>query len=331
MTGIDSLPDLGAGPQLLMGWRKGNRLHGGYVPVHEDVAPELRGICDRATTAISSREQRTYEPDAHLEKNEQYFLLSIGDLPEPSSRRRSHPQLASDGQLPSELAAVADLIALIRAPHLPQISATQLREGSFHFYAMVWSVDGAEGIVAFVKKADPVLTLESGRVFFQFGDTLKRVDRPDLALYDDIDVVVTPERVFALNQTAFERLFTDVKVVLQDVPERVADISKALQSVAPMTAAATAALLQRSRTRVSYASRLRRLVPRLSTLSITPDKVRDAIERHGDDPSRVLNDNNQFEFGEAEVGMFLDILEGRWFEDDLSGERRRADRYSKRS
>jgi hypothetical protein len=71
-------------------------------------------------------------------------------------------------------------------------------------------------------------------------------------------------------------------------------------------------------------------VPRLEAGEFTPQKVREAITRHGEDPKTLLTDDDRFEFTEEQVGPFLDLLEGRWFEDDFSGERRRADRYSKR-
>ncbi|MEY2848467.1 MAG: hypothetical protein RI885_1132 [Actinomycetota bacterium] len=51
---------------------------------------------------------------------------------------------------------------------------------------------------------------------------------------------------------------------------------------------------------------------------------------HGEDPSTLLNSANEFDFGEDAVGSFLDVCEGRWFEDDFTGEKRRADRLSRR-
>jgi hypothetical protein len=37
-----------------------------------------------------------------------------------------------------------------------------------------------------------------------------------------------------------------------------------------------------------------------------------------------------FSFKPEQVGLFLDVVEGRYFEDDLTGERRRADRFRRR-
>jgi hypothetical protein len=43
-----------------------------------------------------------------------------------------------------------------------------------------------------------------------------------------------------------------------------------------------------------------------------------------------LDDNDHFSFDQEHVAVFFDAIECRYFEDDLSSERRRADRYSTR-
>lgn len=328
MTELNKEKLLVGDPVLLLGWREGNRLHAATVPVHDQATPELREICSRAIDEINSRDERPYEQTAQLEANEQYFSIAIGDLPAPSTRRRKHSQLVVDKKLPEELDGLADALALIKAETLDQLHAGRLKQGRFTFYAIVWTQDG--GRTAFVRKADPVKTIRQGAVFFRYGDQLKTVEKPDMALFATIDIVITPDRILALDQPAFQHLFSDIGLLLQDVPERVVEISDELAKAIPMTPAATAALLTRSKTRVSYASRLRQLVPRLKAGEFTPQKVREAITKHGEDPKVLLTDDDRFEFTEEQVGPFLDLLEGRWFEDDFSGERRRADRYSKR-
>lgn len=328
MTELDKDKILEGDPVLLLGWREGSRLHAATVPVHDQATPELRDICERAIADIHKRDERAYEQTAQLESHEQYFSIAVEDLPAPSTRRHKHSQLVVDKKLPKELDGLADALALIKAESLEQLHASRLSDGRFTFYAIVWTHDG--GRTAFVKKADPVKTIRQGAVFFRYGDQLKKVEKPDMALFSTIDIVITPDHILALDQPAFQHLFSDIGLLLQDVPERVIEISDELAKAIPMTPTATAALLTRSKTRVSYASRLRQLVPRLQAGEFTPQKVREAITKHEEDPQTLLTDDDQFEFTEDKVGSFLDLLEGRWFEDDFSGERRRADRYSKR-
>jgi hypothetical protein len=58
--------------------------------------------------------------------------------------------------------------------------------------------------------------------------------------------------------------------------------------------------------------------------------VRRSLNAHGIDPDLVFDANGHFSFALQNVGTFFDVIEGRYFEDDLGGERRRADRYSTR-
>jgi hypothetical protein len=58
--------------------------------------------------------------------------------------------------------------------------------------------------------------------------------------------------------------------------------------------------------------------------------VRRSLNSHGIDPDLVFDANGHFSFTLQNVGTFFDVIEGRYFEDDLGGERRRADRYSTR-
>jgi hypothetical protein len=44
----------------------------------------------------------------------------------------------------------------------------------------------------------------------------------------------------------------------------------------------------------------------------------------------LLNPRGEFDFDADAVGVFLDVLESRYFDDRLGGEQRRADRYSTR-
>jgi hypothetical protein len=64
---------------------------------------------------------------------------------------------------------------------------------------------------------------------------------------------------------------------------------------------------------------------------LKPSQVREHLTAHDIDPNRLVASDDSFSFGEDEVSTFLDALEGRYFEDDWTGEPRRADRFSTRT
>ena len=46
--------------------------------------------------------------------------------------------------------------------------------------------------------------------YFQYGDTLKRLEDPDLVVDDRIDIIITHDRVAVLDDRSFQTLFSDV-------------------------------------------------------------------------------------------------------------------------
>ena len=58
--------------------------------------------------------------------------------------------------------------------------------------------------------------------------------------------------------------------------------------------------------------------------------LRKVLRKHDVDSALILDDNDHFSFDQGHVAVFFDAIECRYFEDDLSSERRWADRYSTR-
>lgn len=322
--------DFAGDPELLVGWRRGERLHAGTVPLHDDVVPTLRSVCEGTVKAIQKRTTRPYEPSAELEEGEEIFKISFTELPAPSPRRRAHHQLkkAVEEGLLDELPNAADLVALLELSAHEQIEAGRLAEGGFAFYAIRWVSGGR--FISFVKAAAPVVVMKKGMFFFQYSETLRSVERPDFALYADVDLVMTGSAAYVLKKRAFDRLFKDVRVVLQDVPKNANELVAEMDDKVPLTARAVAAVVERCRTRPTYAARLRRAVARARALPLTPELLSEALKRHELPVESMLNDKGELDFAGEQVSLCLDLIEGRLFEDDLSGEHRRADRYSTR-
>jgi hypothetical protein len=159
---------------------------------------------------------------------------------------------------------------------------------------------------------------------------MNSVEHPDFALREGADLVVGSEGTAILTNFAFESLLGDVGVTFQDVKRDMALLRRALSKSIKLTVKAEHALqAEASRTRTN-AKRLRLLPERLKLITLTPRKLRMSLAAHKINPALVLDNNNEFSFDQKGVEVFLDAIEGRYFEDDLGGEKRRADRYSKR-
>ncbi len=303
--------DLSGDPRLVVGRRpKPKHLEANRVDVHQDAHHDLRQIAEAALQKLAATPRRTYEPFAELEIDEEHFEAQLGS---------DRGDVEGDAELP-RLIEIAD--------ELEPADARDLHDASNLFYALCWPTSA--GMIGFVKQSDPVRILRSGRRFFQYQDALRSVQTPDFALEASIDFVVHAGTVAILRPTPFRNLFTDVDVALTSVPAYVADTRAALAATAPLTTSSAAALQAVVSRRVTYASRLKRLAERLSETPVTAESIRAAAARHLDDPSVVIDDSGRLTFDEEHVSDLLDLLEGRLFEDDFSGQRRRADRFSTR-
>jgi hypothetical protein len=330
MAGWPSI-DFDRDPRMILGFRsRSRRLDGRRMDVHEDAFADLRTVCEPTADQLRAATARPYEPFAQLEPTEEYFRVEIDDLPQrPPPRRRGRRQ--DDGNRTAahkDLDGTADLVRLVRSvDQLEPLGG--LDDAAYTFYAICWPVDG--GFVGFVKKHDPRRALTAGRRWFQYGDALRHAEPPDLVLESDIDIVVTSDFVATRNPTAFKHLLNDVQVVLAGVPADVKAVRRRLQRTMPLSGNAAKALEQAARQRVSYARRLNLLPDRIKAIQVDVAKLRKELQAVGVPAGRLLGADEGFDFGVDDVGVFLDVLEARYFDDRLGGERRRADRYSRRS
>ena len=173
-------------------------------------------------------------------------------------------------------------------------------------------------------------TLKPGLRYFQYGDAMTTVTSPDFALKDGADLVIGAEGTAILSPFSFETLLGDVGVIFGRVPDDVASVKVALADNIALTPAAEEALLEEAVRTKGNAKHLRLLPERLSVINLNPESLRKSLELHGIDPELLLDEDGHFSFDRQNVGLFFDAVEGRYFEDDLGGEKRRADRFSTR-
>lgn len=327
--------DTSGDPILVVGRRpRPKQLEGFVVDLDVDTHGIMRDIVATTVTALASRSRLDWHPDAHIEQGEEYLTVSVSDL--PSAPRRRHRGNAREPDQPGQrpppdplLAEAADLLRVVLAPgELDNLHPAELAEGNFRLYAIVWEAGDQDGPVAFVSEYDPTAILRKAHSFFRFDGTLRAADPPDFTLDRQADLIVTRTEIAILNPTVFNRLFADIRALLNDVPAYTKALKKALKGL-PMSSASELAIEQVCATRPSYARRLQNLAASPGAASITASTLRAVLRRHSQDPGDFLR-SGSLEIGPAQVPVLLDVAEGRWYEADFTSEPRRAARWSRR-
>lgn len=311
--------DLAGEPGMLVGWRGSRRrLDALRVKLQEDVFGELAELCRPAVSRVQTYAERPFESFAELD-DEQYFWYGHALLPK-------HP--VSD-DLPTQDDDTADLVRLVKeVDGLEDATRADLDEPKFSFYAICWPHLNSK--IGFVSKMNPIATLKPGIRYFQYGDVMRTADRPDFALREGSDLVIGAEGTAIFSSFSFRTLLQDVGVSFEHVQKDMATVRKALDTTISLTPGADEALLAEASRTLGMAKHLRMLPTRLEAITLTADRLRGSLERHGIDASLILDENDQFSFDERNVATFFDAIESRYFEDDLGGEGRRADRFSTR-
>ena len=153
---------------------------------------------------------------------------------------------------------------------------------------------------------------------------------PDLAIDGDIDIVVAPDRCAVLTLGAFTTLFGDVGIAFQQVPANVASMTEAFQNSFPLTDDSVRALQGRCGRRMTDAKRLHHIVSRRRDAleGLSKKDMKTLLKTRGLESSLV---GDELSLDKDTVSDFLDLVEGRLFSDDVTGEERRADAYSPRT
>lgn len=306
-------------PRLLVGWRESRRrLDALRVKLHQDVFTELADLCRPAATKVQNYTERPFQNFAELD-DEEYFWYPHALLPQRHSREDT-PTADDD---------TADLVRLVKGVDgLPDATRDDLEDPNYSFYSICWP--HRDSMIGFVSRMNPVATLKPGVRYFQYGDAMTTASRPDFALKEGADLVIGADGTAILSPYSFQTLLGDVGVSFDHVQKDMAIVRKALAGSISLTLEADGALLaEASRTR-GMAKRLRLLPGRLDTISLDAASLREILTRHEVDPDLILDENDHFSFDQQHVAVFFDAIESRYFEDDLSSERRRADRYSTR-
>lgn len=312
--------DLPGDPRMLLGRRTSSkRLDLQHVEVDQNLFEDLRTIARSALEQLDRRDAKPYSEFGHATSDD-YFETDVSDLPMRRDRRKRDDD-------PAALQPASALNMTTDADGFPSLDAEELRDFEASLYALAFE-DGDGGYTCFVRKQSPRRPLKPGLRFLQFGDTLRKVEPPDLAIDEGIDLVLTTGRCAILNVAAFESIFGDVRVAFGNLPANMTAIERALGDVVPLGETSLEALQERCARRITDAKRLHRLVEEKgdAIASLSSVDLQALLDRHD---LEVLDDG-ELALDDASAGALLDLLDGRFFNDDITGAARRADAFSPR-
>lgn len=314
MSGGSVVPDWGdvrleGEPTMFIGWRLSNkRLEARRVSLHADTFAVLREIATGALEQLQEMEATPYSAYAHPEFGEEYVYLSTAT--------------ASAVPAPRGL----DLAQLCRSlESVQEVTAEDLQNLKFQFYGIAYGSGG--DAVAFVRKSNPKKALQGGYKFFKFSGTLKRVENPDLVLEDSVDIVVTADTMAVLRAFSFETLAPDVNFSVSNVEQYVDDLVGALQGKLDVSSDSVEAIKSVSARKSSLVKRLKNAGALAATLDITSQSAQETVLRHGLGDLVSFDDSGKVVLAQESVEVFIDLIEGRLFEQDFTRSPARADRF----
>lgn len=282
------LPNTDGALQLVVVWASGRTSVGRYVKTAAEVESALRGHAENAASQLT--DGAAYSPDTSIEDN-------------------SHLEASLD-----ELFDTGLLAELNRASSLTLATEDELRNKPLLCHAVI--IGDGEDRAIFVKKRSPIQLAKKSVVAFLVNNNLDRVDSPIFAFDDRYDAIITKEKVYVLNKDAFEGLFKESQAVLAKTEEWVAEVVDAI----PMTRGSAQALEITLKRNQFLRKKFLAVKQRPHVLSMTPDALREEIQRHGYDLVDLM-DGDDLKVTEQNVKTVLQLLNEDLFSGGFSQER----------
>lgn len=298
---------------LLLGRRRGSGIEARRVECHRDVRRQLRQRCKECLNVLRKRTLVSYGPDTNIALEPGKYL---------SVRRSKISKTEGAIEVDPELLRLVD-----NATESETLSAADIGAKPFLFYAVVVeNPDGAR--VAFIRKVSPVVGVKPGFFLAGYGQTLTSVTEPMFVFHPNFDIVLTPDRLLALNQVAFEQLFRDVKAVVARYPDYVAAIASAL----PIEAASATRLVDYCTHNSGLARKLRAIKEsgHLSRRRITLDEIRAYAAAEGLVADSFIDDDH-ITFTKSTSRDVLKLLNEDLYTGRLSGRKLEASAKTSRA
>jgi hypothetical protein len=317
-------------PLLVVALRdRKRRLEGRLVNVDASVHDPLREVASQALERVRAMDAVPYTPYVEPEEGE-YLSVHTGSLKLRRTRReQAEAEEAEDADDTATLARIVE-----GADYLESVGPTAIVElPEESFYAQIICFRSGDTRVGFVTRTNPRQVLKRsiiplGRT--DDGDRLKRISKPELILEQDVHAIVTESEIAILNRRMFQYLVADTTLVASHVPEQVAVVEQAFAGrgfrLAPETREALESVATQS---PRVANRLAAFAARIAGID------EDALRTGAGFVAQDLSPDDFIANGEItctpdRIPELLDALEGRYFADSFSPEKRRADRFRRR-
>ncbi|HLX78732.1 MAG TPA: hypothetical protein VKR27_07590, partial [Acidimicrobiales bacterium] len=312
------------------------RLEGRRIPIDRNVFGELTAVANGVLERVRSMERVDYSPYVGLEEKEYLGLDRADVVSKIQANRLEGPDEETGESEPADDETVALLQAIDDAEYLPALGAGSIEGLSpDDFAAQAICFGSGNNRVGFATRSNPRKVLRRSLIPLgksDDGDRLKRVVSPELVLESDVHAVVTAQEIAILNPTQFQYLVTDATLLADAVPSQVRVIEAAFKvrdvKIARTT---TQALEARARQQPRLARRLSAFADRIEQIDLAALASGKGFRQQELKPSDFVNAAGEIECAPERLPELLDALEGRFFKDAFSTEKRRADRFRKRS
>lgn len=318
---------LSGDPVLVMGLRGEKGAIEGYrINLDKDVHPELVRVAKDTLEWLNGLDAVDYTPYVEQESGE-YLALATDSLQSEEGK--------ADG-VGTEKQEAATIVRMVRdSDELEEMGAGELikRLGDDFYLQAICLRDGKDKI-GFVTKARRQQVMK--RSVIPLGkndknDRLKKITLPELVLESDVHAVIGPEEVAILNRTQFQFMVSDTALISSHVPIQVERIVKTFKGRGiKITDSTRAALLASAMGSVRVAKRLDAFAERAKALDVSLISSGAGFKSQELAPDDFVNTEGEIACEPDRVAELLDALEGRFFGDAFSTEKRRADRFRPR-
>jgi hypothetical protein len=319
--------ELTGDPILVVGLRRGPTIEGYRLIVDKNVHADLRKIADQALERVADMEAIPYSP--YVEPGDDEYLSL-----EPATLTVT-VAAADDGGPASQAQQTARLAEIVQnADTLPTIGAKQLLARVDELYFQAICLHASPPIIAFVTKTIGRPVLKRSAIPLGLDDAtdrFKSISRPELVLEGEVHAIMTPTEIAVLNRPQFQFLVSDIGIVGQYVPAQLKLIARRLkQHGVPLSVKTGKAIEAKATASVQLAKRLDAFLERIDQIDVGRIANGRGFTAQDLKKKDFVNAKGELDCADQRVLELIDALEGRFFDDGFTTEKRRADRFRKR-
>ena len=314
-------------PILVVGLRHGSKVEGYRVVVDKNVHPALRKVADDAVKRVAEMEAIPYTP--YVEPgDDEYLSLDPATLTISATAERGDAPASQKQQTARLLQIVQD------ADTLPTIGAKQLIARLDELYFQAVCLHASPPIIGFITKTIGRHVIKRSAIPLGLDNTtdrFKSISRPELVLEGEVHAIMAPNEIALLNRPQFQFLVSDIGLVAQYVPAQIKLIASRLKKHGvPLSAKTSKAIEANATDSVQLAKRLDAFLERIEQIDVTRIGSGSGFTAQDLKKKDFVNAKGELDCAEDRVLELIDALEGRFFDDGFTTEKRRADRFRKR-